>query len=158
MRLNIHGMLALAAGVALGVGAVPGVLAATPGARVAAAGGTDPCKLLTQAEASAVMGVAVGPGERTVPAPGHPRCRFFTAAHDELAVDVDDPALFDSYTHLGAKSVSGLGDKALWSHDEYGSRLVIAKGNEMIELVLPRTITMMTPAVQKAGRLIASRM
>lgn len=143
----------------IGACAIPASLvAATPHTASTSRSISDPCQLLTQAEASAAMGAPVGPGERTLPRPAHPRCRFFTKDQDELAIDVDDLALFDSYAHLGSQPVPGIGDKALWAHNEFSTQVVIVKGNTMIDLILPRTITMMTPAIQKAARLIASRL
>jgi hypothetical protein len=78
--------------------------------------------------------------------------------HNETA-PVADAVLFDSYTHMpDVKPVSGIGDQALWSHSEIGSGLDILKGGRLVQVGLPRTMTTMTPGVERAARLIASRM
>lgn len=127
----------------------------------------DPCKLLTQAEASEVLGANLDPG--VLKRFGViTRCTFynkhvsgqelFLDVHNETAPETDS-ALFDGYTHMpGIKPVSGIGDQALWSHDELSTRLAILKGGRMVEVGLPRTISAMTPAIEKAAKLIASRM
>ena len=128
---------------------------------------TDPCKLLTQAEASELIGAKLDPGE--LKRLGIiTRCAFYNKAAQELGVFLDvhnesapepDAVLFESYTHMpNANPVSGIGDQALWSHSEIGSGLDILKGGRLVQMGLPRTIASMTPAVEKAARLIASRM
>lgn len=118
---------------------------------------TDPCKLLTQDEASALMGAKVNPGELK-----HfgsvPYCRFLTASQDSFNVEVEDPSLFDSYTHDGTVPVSGIGDKAAWQHTEIDTHLFLLKGSNLVSLALPRTMKTMTPAVEHAAKLIAGRM
>lgn len=115
----------------------------------------NPCKLLTQAEVSAAMGMKFRAGELTHP--GLPRCRFLTASSDEVFIDVVDPSMFDAYAH-GATPLPGIGDKALWAHDQFSSDIYIVKGGNMVTLGLPRNITRMTPALAKLARLVATRM
>lgn len=141
------------------------VQAAAPAARIA-----DPCKLLTQAEASEAISAQVGAGELkqfgiiT-------RCSFYNKrdSQQELLLDVQnenapvaDSVLFDSSSHgPDAKPVPGIGDQALWFHSEGfggGTSLDILKGGRLVHIILPRTIKTMTPAVEKAARLIAGRM
>lgn len=128
---------------------------------------TDPCKLLTQAEASELIGARLEPGE--LKRLGIiTRCAFYNKRAQQLGVFLDvhndtapepDAVLFDSYTHMpNANAVSGIGDQALWSHSEIGSGLHIMKGGRLVQMGLPRTVATMTPAVEKAARLIASRM
>jgi hypothetical protein len=117
----------------------------------------DACKLLTQSEASAVMGVKMNSGQSFHLQTG-PRCRFLSKAQDELAIDVIDGGLFDGYAQLADKQVSGMGDKAAWSHDQFGSHLFILKGGNMAAVSLPTSIATVTPAVETAGKQIASRM
>lgn len=116
---------------------------------------SNPCKLLTQAEVSAALGMKFGAGQLTHP--GLPRCRFLTASDDEVFIDVVDPAMFDAYAH-GATPLSGIGDKALWAHDRFSSDIHIVKGGNMVTLGLPRTISQMTPALAKLAKLVAARM
>jgi hypothetical protein len=127
----------------------------------------DPCRLLTQAEASEAIGTKLDAG--TLKRFGIiTRCAYYNSRtrEQELFMDVHnetapvaDPALFDSYTHMpDVKPVSGIGDQALWSHSEIGSGLDILKGGRLVQVGLPRTMTTMTPAVERAARVIASRM
>jgi hypothetical protein len=126
----------------------------------------DPCKLLTQAEASAALSAALGPGE--LKRMGIiTRCAYSNAAADQkIFLDVQnetapvtDAALFDSFTHMpDAKPVSGIGDQALWGHSEYATSLFILKGGKVVAVGLPRTVAAMTPGIEKAAKLIASRM
>ena len=143
------------------VGACSSVEAAEPAAAphclATAAPITDPCTLLTQAEATEVMGKKLGAGELTHPFMGT-RCRFITPTFEELYLDVATPTLFAAYREMAGTKVSGIGDSAIWIHSEVGSYLHIQKGTTYITLGLPKTFTTMTPAVVKAGKLIASRM
>jgi hypothetical protein len=126
----------------------------------------DPCKLLTQAEASEAIGAKLGPGELKrmgiITRCGyHNRAReleLFLDVHNETAPE-PDAVLFDSYTHMpNVKPVSGIGEGALWSHSDFGSHLDILEGGKLVEMGLPRTLTTITPAVEKAATQIASRM
>jgi len=130
-------------------------VSATP---TAAAPIADPCRLLTQAEASDVLGAPAGPGQRKQFDKLTTRCSFSTASNDELFLDVSNPGLFDAAVHMGAVPVAGIGDRALWQHDQYSSLLMIEKGGNVINMGLPHTIASPTPAVVKAGKLIAGRM
>lgn len=120
---------------------------------------SDPCKLLTLAEASAAMGKPLVRNDVQHYGPVT-RCRFFDAGGDEpIWLDVADAATFDGLTHMpGMKPVSGIGDQALWQHDELTTFVHILKGGNMVSMGLPRTLSTMTPAVTKAARLVASRM
>jgi hypothetical protein len=120
----------------------------------------NPCKLLTQQEASAVMGAPVrGPGELVHIQNVGARCRFFTKSEDELFLDATDDSLYDTYSHLGGVPVPGIGgDGAMWLHSQVGSYLYIKKDGNMITMGMPRTITTVTPAVIAAGKAIASGM
>jgi hypothetical protein len=139
--------------------ALVGALAPFVPPRVTPAPITDPCKLMTQDEASSVMGKKVGPGELTHPGP-KPRCRFVTSTFQEIFIDVSDPPFVAGLLQDGtvAVSVPGIGDKAAWHHDQYSSALFIVKGSNAVVLGLPSTIATMTPAVEKEAKLIASRM
>lgn len=117
----------------------------------------DACKLLTQDEASAVMGVKMNPGESLHLQTG-PRCRFLSKALDELAIDVIDGGMYNSYAQLADKQVSGMGEKTLWSHDQFGSHLFVLKSGNLAIVSLPKSIATVTPAVETAGKQIASRM
>lgn len=117
----------------------------------------DACKLLTQDEASAVMGVKMNPGQSFLLQTG-PRCRFLSKAQDELAIDVIDGGLFSSYAQLADKPISGVGEKAVWSHDQFGSHLFILKGGNLAVVSLPTSTATVTPAVETAGKQIAGRM
>jgi hypothetical protein len=117
----------------------------------------DACTLLTQEEASAAMGVQMNPGQSFHLQTG-PRCRFLSKAQDELGIDVIDGGMFSSYAQLADKQVSGIGDKAAWSHDQFGSHLFILKSGNLAVVSLPKSIATVTPAVETAGKQIASRM
>ena len=127
---------------------------------------TDPCKLLTQEEASAAIGEKLGPPELKDMGVVM-RCAFrIQSTGHELFLDVQkptatvaDPVLFDSLSHgPDSKPVSGMGEGATWSHSEYATFLYILKGGNMVAIGLPRTTATMTPEVEKAGKLVASRM
>lgn len=127
----------------------------------------DPCTLLTQAEASAAAGVTLSPGQ-TRRFGVVTRCTFTDRADPsrEVLLDVQnetapvaDPELFDSYTHLpDVQRVSGIGDQALWVHNEIDSEVDILKGGRLVEMKVPRSVTTMTPAITTAAKAIASRM
>lgn len=127
----------------------------------------DPCKLLTQAEASEAMGASLEPGvlkrfgvitRCTFSNKRVPEQDLFLDVHNETAPE-SDSVLFDSYTHVpDIQHVSGIGEQALWAHSELSTRLDIFKGGRLVEVGLPRQIATMTPALEKAGKLIASRM
>lgn len=127
----------------------------------------DPCKLLTQAEASEAMGAGLEPGvlkrfgvitRCTFSNKRVPEQDLFLDVHNETAPE-SDSVLFDSYTHMpDIQHVSGIGDQALWAHSELSTRLDIFKGGRLVEVGLPRTVATMTPALEKTGKLIASRM
>lgn len=138
---------------------------AAPAARIA-----DPCKLLTQAEASEAIAAQVDAGELKQFGV-ITRCSFYNKrdSQQELLLDVQndkapvaDSVLFDSSSHgPDAKPVPGIGDQALWFHSEGfggGTSLDILKGGRLVHIILPRTIKTMTPAVLNAARLIAGRM
>jgi len=138
---------------------------------------TDPCKLLTQVEASEAAGRKLNPGELerfggitrcTFPDPTDSEGQIFLDVHGETA-PVADAALFDSYLHApNGKPVSGIGDQAVWSHSEMPSpsgrsvmkftSLDILKGGRLVEVRLPGSMTTITAGVEKAGKLIAGRM
>lgn len=127
----------------------------------------DPCKLLTQAEASEAMGAKLEPGVSrqfgvitrcTFSNKRIPEQDLFLDVHNETAPE-SDSALFDSYTHVpDIQHLSGIGDQALWAHSELSTRLGIFKGGRLVEVGLPRQIVTITPALDKAAKLIASRM
>lgn len=133
------------------------MLAATTAA--AAAPIANPCKLLTPAEASAAIGRTLVRSDVQHYGP-ITRCRFFDAAGDEpLWLDAADAATFEGLEHLpGVQPVVGIGDRALWQHDELATFLHILKGGDMISMGLPRTLATLTPGVQKAAKLVAGRM
>ena len=164
--LLITGVVALAAacGCSSGKSESPVQAASAPAARAAPI--ADPCKLLTQAEAAEAIGMNVGPGE-TKRMGIITRCAFHDQAGQDLVIWLDvhnetapvaDPELFDSYTHLEVKPVSGIGEQALWAHNQIGTNLSILKGGRMVEVGLPREMATITPAVEQAAKLIASRM
>ncbi len=119
----------------------------------------DPCALLTRAEASAAVGQTLVRNDVQHYGPVT-RCRFFNAQGDEpIWLDVQDAGIFDGLTHLpDVKPVSGIGDQALWQHNELATFVHIQKGGNMVSMGLPRTLSTMTPAVTKAAKLVTSRM
>lgn len=144
--------------------------ASTAGQPASVARIPDPCKLLTQAEASEAIGAKLDAGELKQFG-AITRCSFYNKQdrEQELFLDVQnetatvpDAALFDASTHgPGTKPVLGIGDQALWYHSDDrfgGTSLDILKGGRFVHVILPRTIATMTPAVEKAGKLIAGRM
>ena len=133
------------------------LLAAT--AAAAAAPIVNPCKLLTPAEASAAIGQTLVRSDVQHYGP-ITRCRFFNAAGDEpFWLDAADAATFEGLEHLpDAKPIAGIGERALWQHDQLSTFLHILKGGNMISMGLPRTLATLTPGVQKAEKLLAGRM
>ena len=151
---------------------------AKPGPAQAAVAGTtaqadsapriaDPCKLLTQAEASEAIGTKLEAGELKRFG-GITRCVFYNNRDNQQLVLLDvrnessptsDSGDFESDSHNpNAKPVPGIEDQAFWFHNELGSSLEIFKGGRLVRVTLPRRMTTMTPALEKAARLIASRM
>lgn len=120
---------------------------------------SDPCKLLTRAEASAAVGKTLVRNDVQKFGPVT-RCRFFDAGGNEPTwLDVEDAATFDGLTHMpDVTPVSGVGDQALWQHNELATFVHILKGSNTVSMGLPRTVSTMTPAVEKAAKLVASRM
>lgn len=119
----------------------------------------NPCRLLTRAEASAAIGQTLVRKDVQHYGPVT-RCRFFNAAGDEpIWLDAADAGTFEGLTHMpDMRPVSGIGDQALWQHDELSTFVYILKGGNMVSMGLPRTLATMTPAVTKAAKLVASRM
>lgn len=127
---------------------------------------TDPCKLLTEAEASEAIGAKLGPG--VLKNLGVvTRCAYSNRAQEqELWLDVQnstavvsDPVLFDSLGHgPDSKWINGIGDQAVWAHSQYATFLYVLKGGNMVAMGLPRTMATVTPAVEKAAKLVATRM
>lgn len=127
---------------------------------------THPCKLLTRTEASAAIGAELAPGEENTSGIVT-RCAFSNRERQsQLWLDVQnatapvsDASLFDALSHEpDAKLLSGIGDKALWSHSRISTFLYILKGGNMVAMGLPRTMATLTPSVEQAGKLVASRM
>lgn len=164
MALRTIAVLAVVAGLA-GCSSSKSTATSSSGSSSSAAKGTpaaaftikDPCRLLTQEEASTIMGAKVGPGE-THNIPPVIRCGYFTKSQDELFLDVSGTETFDDSPAAGFTPVAGVGDKAAWQHDQFGSHLTIVKGPNMITLGLPPSVHMDNAAVEKFGKLIASRM
>jgi hypothetical protein len=135
-----------------------GTAAPAPAASAATAGSTtfNPCKLVSPAEVSAVMGRASGKGEY------HPilggRCNFYDAqSQDEIFLQSVDPSLFDAYAHVpGAVTLSGIGDRAIW----VGGSLYVQKGSRGLQIgfFLPHALKQLTPSAEKLARTIVSRM
>lgn len=120
---------------------------------------SDPCRLLTLAEASAAVGETLERNDVQHYGPVT-RCRYFNAGGDEpIWLDVEDADTFEGLAHLpDVKPVSGLGDRALWQHNELATFVHILKGGNTASMGLPRTLSTMTPAVNKAAQLVARRM
>lgn len=155
----VLGTLLLAAGCHSSTSAAPAqATTSEAAAKPASPPISDPCKLLSQAEASAALGEKLGAGKLQHFGPVS-RCQFFAGVNEDLFLDSADPATFDALAHgSDAKPVSGIGDKALWQHNEYATFLHILKGGNMISMGLPRTMSNLTPGVENAGKLVASRM
>jgi hypothetical protein len=120
---------------------------------------SDPCRLLTPAEASPAVGQVLVRSDVQHYGPVT-RCRFFNAGGDEpIWLDVTDASTFDGLAHLpDVKPVSGIGDQALWQHNELATFVHILKDGNTVSMGLPRTLSSMTRAVESAAKLVASRM
>ncbi len=139
-------------------GSAGGSSAPAPAVSAATAGSTafNPCKLVSPAEVSVVMGRASGKGEY------HPilggRCNFYDAqSQDEIFLQSVDPALFDAYAHVpSAVTVTGIGDRAIW----VGGSLYVQKGSRGLQIgfFLPHSLKQLTPSAEKLARMIVSRM
>lgn len=118
---------------------------------------SNPCKLATQGEISAVMGKPAARGQHRE-SMGGDICTFNGPTYDyEIYIQTADPALVDSYTHLpDATVVKGLGDLAVWSQPA----LFVRKGKHAVEInfQLPDKPKRLSPAMQKLARTIVSRM
>lgn len=101
------------------------------------------------------MGVKLGPGEFHAIVGG--RCNFYSAdSQKEVFLQVTDPALLDSFAHVGGVPVTGIGDKAIWLD---GSVYVQKDGNVMqIGFSLPGPLKTMSPDAEKLAKIVASRM
>lgn len=163
MRYSLAILLTATLAAATGCSRSPGKTSAAPGDQAAATAHSapisDPCKLLTQAEASAAIGQTLVRHDVQHYGP-ITRCRFFNAAGDEpLWLDAADGSVFDGLAHLpDVKSVSGIGDRALWQHNELATFVHILKGGNMVSMGLPRAVSDMTPEVEQAAILVARRM
>src|SRR5579875_2552894 len=119
----------------------------------------NPCTLLTQAEASAALGMQFEAGQMVDNKKLGKRCRFPTG-NDELFIDISDNSdLADSYAHLpDVVSVKGLGDKALWMPATENKLLCIVKHNILVNIGFPPSVKSLTPGARKVAELVASRM
>ena len=122
----------------------------------------NPCTLLTQAEASAALGIQFGAAEMIDNKKLGKRCRFATG-DDELFIDIsDNTGLADSYALLpNVVSVKGLGDKALWMPGRWETEnklLCIVKHNILVNIGFPPSVKSLTPGARKVAELVASRM
>ena len=128
-----------------------GAAGAPAGQSAAAAGGggaatvTDPCKLLTQAEVSAVVGKQVGPGSST----DNPNSCDFQYPADgpadiQAGIDFIEGSLDDyckdaagaSAVGMSIEPVSGIGDGACFIHIgalQAGSTLTFSKGGRLFQ-------------------------
>jgi hypothetical protein len=128
-------------------------------ARAASTPIANPCRLLTIAEASVALGENLVRSDVQHFGPII-RCRFFNASGDEpLWLDAADAETFEGLAHLpDVEPVSGIGDRALWQHNELATFLYVLKGGKMVSIGLPRTLSSVTPAIRQAAKVIADRM
>ena len=123
----------------------------------ASAGTSNPCALVTTADASTAMGVTSLPGKPHTSRHAS-SCRFYSADHKKnvfvQTLDADDMA---GAAQIGGKSVPGIGDKALWIA---GSMYVKKGGNYMqVGLYLkPESMKTMDPAIIPLSKTVAGRM
>lgn len=115
--------------------------------------GRNPCAALSDAEASALVGLQVaahaGDTEND--------CSYRTADdHVKLVVKKVDAAGFDAVAAMdGAQSVSGLGDRATWN--DLFSSLLVVKGDRMLDVAYDESPEVATRATaeEKKQRAIA---
>ena len=115
----------------------------------------NPCSLVTVDEVSEAMGRKSGPGELHDAFNGK-RCNFYdpTRQYEVFLQTVDWNLAGPMMTP--ENTLSGIGDKAFWL---YGSIYVLKNGHGMmVGLQLPHVMEKMTPAAEKFGKLVASRM
>lgn len=118
----------------------------------------DPCKLLTQREASAAAGVQVRAGKPVPNLLDTTTCDFDTPANDQLTITEEPMDLYDSFAVTGGTSIRGIGEKAQWENIFGSVHLLIVEHGRMVEVIFPQKATSLSPAMTEAGKQIASRM
>ena len=140
---------------ALAVAFVASATVAT--AAPAAAGTSNPCAVVTVAEASTAMGVASLPGKPHAGRSGS-SCRYYSADHTKnVFVQTTDAGTMTGAAQFGAKPVPGIGDKALWA----GGTMFVKKGANYMQVALYRnkaSLEKMDPAIVPLAKTAASRM
>jgi hypothetical protein len=125
--------------------------AATP-ARAA-----DMCALVTTAEASSAMGVASLPGKARATRRGS-SCRYYSSDHTKnVFVQTAEGGDMIGAGQLGGKSLSGIGDKAIWA----GGSIFVQKGGKVIQVGLYRSahsMEKMDPQIVPLAKTVAGRM
>jgi len=138
--------------------AVATVATATIAAPLAAQAGTsNPCALVTAADASTAMGVASLPGKPHTSRRGS-SCRYYSPNH-QMNVYVQNVTAGDliGATQLGGRAVSGIGDKAIWS----AGSMFVQKGGKVVQVGLylsPASMQKMDPAIVPLAKTVAGRM
>lgn len=118
----------------------------------------DPCKLLTQAEASAALGLKVSPGRTIKNLMDTTTCAFATPAGDDLTIAIESPDFYNGVAANGGVPVQGIGAKALWLHMPWSNELYVLKDHSLVHVSFPGHATGLSPAMIMAGKQIASRM
>jgi hypothetical protein len=138
--------------------AIATVASATITAPLAARAGTsDPCALVTTADASTAMHVASLPGKPHASRRGA-SCRYYSPNH-QMNVYVQNVQAGDMIgaTQLGGKAVPGIGDKAIWS----GGSMFVQKGGKVVQVGLylnAASMQKMDPAIVPLAKTVAGRM
>jgi hypothetical protein len=143
----------------LAVAAIASAVVSTSTA--AYAGTSNPCALVTTAEASTAMRVSSLPGKPHT-SRGSSSCRYYSPDHTKnvyiqilQAGDMTGAAQLAG--PLGGKSISGIGDKALW----VAGSMYVQKGGSYVQVALylnPASMKKMDPGVIPLAKTVAGRM
>jgi hypothetical protein len=123
----------------------------------ASAGTSNPCALVTTAEASTAMGVASLPGKPHTSRRAS-SCRYYSADHmKNVFVQTADAGDMTGAIQFGGKPVAGIGDKAIWA----AGSMMVQKGAKYVQvgLYLNKTsMKTMDPALIPLAKTAAGRM
>jgi hypothetical protein len=123
----------------------------------ASAGTSNPCALVTSAEATTAMGVASLPGKAHAGRLGS-SCRYYSADHTKnVFVQIVSAGDMMGAVQIGGKPVSGIGDKAFWA----SGSMFVKKGGSFVQVGLylnAKSMEKMDPAIVPLAKTVASRM
>jgi hypothetical protein len=118
---------------------------------------SNPCTLVTTAEAASAMGTASLPGKPHT-SRGTTSCRFYSSDHTKnVYVQIVEAGDMIGAGQLGGKPVAGIGDKAVWA----SGSMFVQKGAKYVQVGLYRSaasMEKMDPQIVPLARTVAGRM